>query len=407
MPGASLPKNELKRLSSLKSYEILDTLREKEYDDIVKLASFISGAPISVISLVDQDRQWFKSKTGLDVDETPRELAFCAHAILKPEEPLIVPDATKDERFSDNALVTGQPDIRFYTGCPLNTSDGYSLGTLCVIDTAPKELTSDQIEALQVLSRSVVSLLELRKANSERQELIEKLKGSNEELECFAFAASHDLNQPLRSMRNYASFLEQDYSASFDDEGRKYLRYISSAAERGFTLVEDLLEFSRVGSESTEEVFDANQVMDTVLLNIQEMVSLSQARVTNDELPKITGSPIRFLRLLQNLITNSIKYQKKGDIPIVHVGVEEHSSEYLFSVKDNGIGIDSEYIESIFEPFKRLHTQKKYSGTGLGLSICRKIAQSMNGRLWVDSEPGVGSVFYFSVPKVELVEEAV
>jgi GAF domain-containing protein len=172
---APLPANEVERLAALKEYHILDTGTEPSYDDITTLAAQICEVPIATISLVDEDRQWFKSRLGVKQQQTPREVAFCAHAILQ-DKPFIVEDATKDRRFAGSALVTGEPHIRFYAGIPLMNPEGLALGTLCVIDHQPRRLSAAQQKALQALSRQVMALLELRRVSARLANALEQVK---------------------------------------------------------------------------------------------------------------------------------------------------------------------------------------------------------------------------------------
>ncbi|MES2529917.1 MAG: GAF domain-containing protein [Pseudomonadota bacterium] len=156
--------SEVARLAELQRLCVLDTLEEQAYDDITRMAADICGTPIAVISLIDDKRQWFKSRVGLQVSETPRELAFCAHAIQTPGQPMVVNDATKDARFESNPLVVGDPNIRFYAGAPLVTSNGHALGTVCVIDREPRDITPEQLEQLQFMAQQVILMLEARVA---------------------------------------------------------------------------------------------------------------------------------------------------------------------------------------------------------------------------------------------------
>ena len=178
---APLPKNEAKRIKVLWEYDVLDTVPEEVFDELADLAGLICGAPIALISLVDENRQWFKSKVGVTIQETSRDVSMCAHAILQ-DELFIIADATKDKRFKDNPLVTGGPKIRFYAGAPLITPDGHALGTLCVIDKVPRHLTKNQKQALRVLARHVMTQLELRRHALELSKVRDDCKETKAEL---------------------------------------------------------------------------------------------------------------------------------------------------------------------------------------------------------------------------------
>jgi len=172
---APLPNNETERLAALKEYHILDTGTEQSYDDITTLAAHICGVPVALISMVDEARQWFKSRVGVEQEQTPREVAFCAHAILQ-NEPFIVRDTTTDQRFVDSPLVTGEPHIRFYAGFPLINPEGLALGTLCVIDRQPRQLSAEQLKTMQALSRQVMALLELRRVSARLADALDQVK---------------------------------------------------------------------------------------------------------------------------------------------------------------------------------------------------------------------------------------
>jgi GAF domain-containing protein len=198
-----VPANEAERLRTLRSYKILDTKPEERFDELTRLAALICGVPISLISLIDTDRQWFKSRFGLDVQETPRAQAFCTHAIMQPEM-FVVPDASQDERFAQNPLVTGDLHIRFYAGAPLAARDGHLLGTLCVIDREPHTLTEAQMEALKIVGRLVIANFELR---NDLQELKEAL-AARDAAEGPSSGSARDLEEIISRLQGAASDLQ-------------------------------------------------------------------------------------------------------------------------------------------------------------------------------------------------------
>ena len=227
----------------------------------------------------------------------------------------------------------------------------------------------------------------------------EELVNSNEELERFAYVASHDLQEPLRMVTNFTSLLSKRYAEQLDDTAQEYLGFAYDGAVRMQTLVADLLEYARLGGEAERySVVDVNEIMPIVLGNLAEAITVSKAKVTYDDLPILYTNPVGFISVMQNLIGNGLKYQEPETVPEIHVAVRKEDNEWVFSIADNGIGMKQESAEKIFEPFKRLHGKGTYSGTGMGLAICRKIIESFGGRVWMESELGKGSVFHFSMP---------
>jgi signal transduction histidine kinase len=226
------------------------------------------------------------------------------------------------------------------------------------------------------------------------------LARSNMELQQFAYIASHDLQEPLRTISNMVTLLEGRLGNQLDEDSKEYMRFIVNGAGRMHNLIKDLLEYSRVGTEQRRfEVIDSNEILELALMNLRAEIENSSASVTSAKLPVISANSSQLLRMFQNLIANAIKYRAK-DSPRVHVSSTEKGDHWIFSVEDNGIGIKPEYHGRIFEIFRRLHRQEEYSGTGVGLSICKKIAERHGGSVWVKSDGTTGSTFFFSVSKL-------
>ena len=220
---------EKERIKSLKAYSILDTLPEAEYDNLTILASQICETPVALITFVDDNRQWFKSRKGLDIDETPREISFCAHAINDTNPVFEISDARQDTRFRDNPLVSGTNNIVFYAGASIKNLNGLPLGTICVIDHKPKTLTEAQKTALQALADQTMKLLELRANKIELDKTMFALKKKNDDLERFAYIAAHDLKSPLVNISGLTDFFMENYGNLIDLEGIEVINLIKSS----------------------------------------------------------------------------------------------------------------------------------------------------------------------------------
>ncbi|MCG8503662.1 MAG: ATP-binding protein [Sphingomonadales bacterium] len=250
------------------------------------------------------------------------------------------------------------------------------------------------------LANMIYKILVRKAFEKKLENLVEALTESNTELERFAHVASHDLREPLRMIAGFNKLIADRCGESLNDDGQEYVRLTVDAATRMQQLIDDLLAYARLGQEGERVgVVDVDKIMSDVLENIGEAIADSRAEVTYGALPRVVGNDIRLTRLLQNLVGNGIKYQPPDRDPKVHVSAERDGADWVFSVRDNGMGIAEEYQAQIFEPFKRLHGKQEFSGTGIGLAICRKIVDGYGGRLWVASSvPGEGSVFKFTIP---------
>jgi len=225
-----------------------------------------------------------------------------------------------------------------------------------------------------------------------------ELERSNKELEQYAYVASHDLQEPLRKIASFISLLEKRYKDSFDQEGKKYLQYVVDGAKRMQMLINDLLAYSRLGTAGKPFLqTDCNKVLDRVLSDLDKPIKSRSAVVTHDELPTLIADELQLGQVFQNLIGNAVKFCNDSK-PRIHISAERGGDGWLFSVSDNGLGINEEFFDRIFVMFQRLHTQAEYPGTGIGLAVCKKIIERHGGRIWAESEVGRGSTFFFTIP---------
>ena len=388
---APLPPNEAQRLESLRDYGILDTPREAAFDDLTRIAAQICGTPMALVSLVDETRQWFKSEFGLDATETPREVAFCAHAILQSDV-FTVPDTQLDARFQGNALVTGVPHLRFYAGAPLRTPDGQALGTLCVLDRVPRRLNTDQVMALQALARQTMAQLELRRALHQAERVSRYRSG-------VMAAIGHDLKQPLQIVQMTLGLLSRRLENPTD---LTRLGYAVTAVEKMASELDTLATGSRLGEAGLEtRPFPIADILSTVAGNwgvLAEHKGLQLRVVPCSAI--VESDPRMLMTILGNLIANAIKYTEAGR---VLVGCRRAGLRIILEVWDTGIGIAADQRDAIFESFRQLDTSRS-DGLGLGLAIVRGTAELLAHKVAVASTPGKGSRFTVTVPLAAKVE---
>lgn len=531
MPLPQHPR-EAERLRALQELDILDTGPEHIFEHLVEIASISLQVPIALLSLVDEDRQWFKARVGLDAIETPRCQSFCAHAILESAETLVIENAERDPRFASNPLVTDYPAIRAYAGvvvhCPFTE---LPLGTLCVIDSSTRTYTDQQLGILKTLAKQVEHLLQLRKVaratddiacslaesdaklrgiidNSQSllglvdaegtildinrtaleivhapidsvigkpiwnspwwthsEELQERLKAairraaagsvdrfeathpthehglmdvdfsvspvrlngevtylitegrdvtlqksrereieiylaqlleSNNELEQFAYVASHDLRSPLRGIASLARFIEEDEADRLSESSRDYFSKLRRRLSRMQTLLDDLLKYSRVGYGNDEPVKVDMNVMLEEILDLLSIPAGFEVRVSGSLPTLVThASPLR--QTLVNIIGNAVKHHDR-DSGLITLAATPARGLIEFRVTDDGPGIDASLHEKVFEMFRTLRRRDDVEGSGMGLAIVRKLVRRHGGNVTLESGTGRGSTFVFTWP---------
>nr|WP_244310338.1 hybrid sensor histidine kinase/response regulator [Leptospira noumeaensis] len=381
------------------------------FDEITKLASMICNVPISLVSLVDETRQWFKSHHGLPARETPRSLAFCSHAILG-DELFVVPNAKVDPRFKNNPLVNESPNIIFYAGIPLALDDQIKLGTLCVIDNKPRELNENQIQMLRLLGKQTIRLLQMRKS-TERLE-IEKLSAERATAakRDFIAAISHDIRNPLNSLLGMSEMIRE---TELNPTILGYVDHIKNAGEVILHLVNDTIELSRLeenasvlnnewfGLHQCLDIFDSFFTAETKRKNINFQLhnEVDQSFILHSDKRKME-------KVFWNLTANAVKFTNTGKV-ICSVRLEKTNDQnglLYIEVKDTGPGISPEVKDRLFQKYNEFVPEGcEISGSGLGLSIVKLSLEEMGGEVEVESKLGEGSTFKVKIPILWKLEE--
>lgn len=393
MKTPPIPANEDKRLEELYKYEILDTSYQEEFDEIVKLASQICNVPISLISLVESSRQWFKAKVGIEATETSRDVSFCAHSLDQSTTLFEVEDATKDERFFDNPLVTDNPNIRFYAGVPLVSSNGFKLGTLCVINSKPQHLNKEQAFALKVLADQTMKLIELHIRNKQLDKQSKKLMQQAEIQNKIISIIAHDVRTPIASLRN---IIELSNSNILNETETKELTLMADKQLEGtIHLLSDLVNWGKMQidakSISYEKIhlhtlitdkFKKFEVSSTLKKNV--LVNL----IDEDLLVYTDKNALRFI--LRNLISNANKFTSNGSITVY---AHKEGNNLLITIHDTGVGMSEDIKNSLLNEGVKysLPGTNKEKGSGLGLMLTRDFVEILGGSINFESELNKGT----------------
>lgn len=397
----AIPANEMERLSALYEHNILDSMPESDFDHITWIASELCQAPMSMISIIDRTRQWYKSKIGITGSETPREFSFCGHAILQPNEIFLVPDSRNDERFYDNPYVIGDPHVSFYAGVPLVTEDGYALGTLCVLDNQPKDLTDSQKRSLRALASQAAALLELRRKSRLLQKREEALMDTNAALERFAFVAAHDLKSPCNSIKALAALVQEHMQEELTPDVKEVIDHIGHASDNMRQMIDGMLEHARAAHDLQRhrESFTFDALLDDLAPLVTKSDTI-QLIIDPCSDPIVSVKSV-WVQILLNLINNGIRYNDKPH-GWVRVSCNRDDHHYILQVSDNGIGIPPQAQERIFNLFETANDKFQRTaqgGTGIGLHTVKRLVSKLDGDIQLQSTPGIGTAFTIRIRK--------
>lgn len=400
------------RVAALLEYGILDTPEDPAFNDLARVAATLCATPVAMVNLVDSDRQFMKAAYGFARLDAPRGLSFCAHAILDPGHVLEITDLSADDRFAAHPIVAGAPHVRFYAAAPIVTEDGHAIGTVCVLDVAPRpSLSEDQAESLAALARQAMALIELRRDRAMVRRANDRLEEANARLEDVSRRkteiisdVSHEFRTPLTTILGYAELIRDEDLEP--DESRTFAADIVRDVERLTRMMENVLDLERLEARAT--AFRPVPVGLHVLLQDEvdrwefddaaegHPISLS----VREGLPPVRADADRIAQVVRNLLANAIKYSPDGGAVDVRAESTLDVRMVRVSVTDHGIGISPEGQARIFERFARTPeaVARGIRGTGLGLAICRQIIELHGGAIGVESVPGQGSTFWFTVP---------
>ncbi|MEM9400634.1 MAG: ATP-binding protein [Verrucomicrobiota bacterium] len=398
------------RLRILEESALMDSSPEKEFDQLTELVCKILNVPVALVSLVDDKRQFFKSMQGVpepwkSLRETPLSHSFCQHVVME-EQPLVVNNAPEHAIVCENMAVKDL-NVIAYLGIPLKASNGMVLGSLCAIKSIPHEWSEDEIQNLSAIADLVMTEMELRhelkirlKNEAKLRTNLEIITKLNQDLRAFGYMVSHDLKSPLNSIQGFLKIFMHDHTDGINEEGIDLLNRIHRASLHMNQLIVDTANYSQISADPCKLVhkeISLTEIFASVIDHLQTSIEQANAQIDIPEnLPRVVGTKSLLVELFQNLVSNAIKYCEHQ--PEIKITTQTVGHALEIKIKDNGIGIDEKFLEKIFTPYKRLHSQHEYEGSGLGLAICSRIVEQHVGTISCESSENQGSTFTVKLP---------
>lgn len=386
--SAPFPIEEPQRLDELLSLKVLDTASDPQLQTIAQIAANTLNVPIALVSLVDADRQWFKAKIGLDADETCRDYAFCAYAILQ-NEPLVVENALTDSRFKDNPLVTGEPGIRFYAGAPLVTRNGFRIGTLCAIGTEPRSISSNELKTLRMLASLAVDIIQNENQQREMETILEQRNAQPGDMTLSLSSLAHELRTPLRHIISFADLIHDELTDDGRDQRHKgYLEIIQQSGQHLNRLIENVVRFEKASLKRNLEVvpLNLNELITEVTNTFSQTLSDKQQTLdftesTDPIMSQADATSVR--QILINLLSNASKHCPNSTKILIDVSISDEDQNSCIRIQDNGSGVPDSVVNALGKPFLRGQTAKSAGteGHGLGLHITKRLCVAMGGEL--------------------------
>jgi signal transduction histidine kinase len=401
MTNGLTPTNEAERLNALYAYNILDTLDEKEYDDIITLVSQICQIPIAFISFIDSQRQWFKASVNLGIKENPRNETVCQYTILQSDL-LEIPNVSKDARFLDNKTIL-EKKLVFYAGIPLVTSEGYNIGTLCVLDQKERRLSDEQKNALKILANQVMNLLELRLKNQQLAHQNQELLYHKEHQSKVLGLISHDLRSPLTQALGFTEVLR--YTLPLDAEVEDLLSNLQKNAQNALFMLDNTLNWAKMQINGfivlTKEFF-LEEFLKEILNSFEDKIKQKQIQF-HYQYPreaKIHSDKFIFGSIIRNLLSNAIKFTPKQGKITLNIHLDAKKQIYII-VQDTGIGIPQATVDKILsnQPITSQKGTEGEKGAGVGMQILKEFIRMLNGKLLIRSKENEGTTFEITLPQ--------